>query len=123
MGDYKQLIAYQKAFNLAIDIFNVTKSFPSEEKYGLTSQIRRASRSVCANLAEAYKRRMYKDYFISKLNDCETKNTETQVWLAFALAFNYIDESNHQDLTKRNNEVGKLIWYMIHNPEKFSINK
>ena len=89
----------------------------------VSSQIRRASRSVCANLAEAYKRRMYKDYFISKLNDCETENTETQVWLDFALAFNYIDESNHQDLTKRNNEVGKLIWYMIHNPEKFSINK
>lgn len=120
MGDYKQLIAYQKAFNLAIDIFNITKSFPSEEKYSLTSQIRRASRSVCANIAEAYKRRKYKDYFISKLNDCETENSETQVWLDFALAFNYIDATIHQELTNKNNEVGKLIWYMINNPEKFT---
>ena len=123
MGDYKQLIAYQKAFQLAVDIFNITKNFPSEEKYSLTSQIRRASRSVCANMAEAYKRRLYKDYFISKLNDCETENTETQVWLDFALAFNYIDATIHQELTNRNNEVGKLIWYMINNPVKFSINK
>ena len=75
MGDYKQLIAYQKAFQLAVDIFNITKT---EEKYSLTSQIRRASRSVCANMAEAYKRRLYKDYFISKLNDCETENTENR---------------------------------------------
>lgn len=123
MGDYKKLIAYQKAFALAIDIFNISKTFPVEEKYSLISQIRRSSRSVCANMAEAYKRRMYKDYFISKLNDAETENTETQVWLDFALAFNYIDNELHLELSNRNSEIGKLIWFMSNNPEKFMANK
>lgn len=119
MGDYKQLLAYQKAFDLAIMIFEASKKFPAEEKFGLISQIRNSSRSVCANLAEAYKRRRYKDYFVSKLNDAETENTETQVWLDFALKFGYINNQLHGTMTDRNTEVGKLIWYMIHNPDKF----
>ena len=77
MGDFRNLLAYQKAFNLALRIFEISKEFPPEEKYSLTLQIRKSSRSVCANMAEAYKRRRYKDYFISKLNDSETENTET----------------------------------------------
>lgn len=119
MGDYKKLLAYEKGFELAMKIFEITKKFPSEEKYSLTDQIRRSSRSVCVNLSEAYRRRRYKDYFLSKLNDCETENNETRVWLDFALACNYITNQQYEELTVLNNEVGKLIWYMINNPDKF----
>ncbi|MBI5857152.1 MAG: four helix bundle protein [Sphingobacteriales bacterium] len=120
MGDYRKLIAYQKAFDLAMEIFEITKKFPPEEKYSLTDQVRRSSRSVCTNFVEAYKRRRYKDYFISKLNDSETENAETQVWLDFALACKYITSEKHLDLTAKNDEVAKLILYMINNPDKFS---
>ncbi len=92
MGTYKDLIAYKRAYEVAMKIFHLTKKFPQEERYSLTDQIRRSSRSVCTNIAEAYKRRRYKDYFISKLNDSETENTETQVWLDFSLDCNYLKE-------------------------------
>lgn len=100
-------------------IHNLSQEFPKEERYGLTSQIRNSSKSVCVNTVEAYKRRRYKDYFISKLNDSETENAETQVWLDFALACNYISEGQYNELTETNNEVAKLILYMINNPDKF----
>ncbi len=119
MGDLRTLLAYKKSFELAMEIFQVSKKFPAEEKYSLTDQIRRASRSVCANISESYKRRRYKDYFISKLNDAETENAETQVWLDFAIACNYLSNEQYILLTKKNEEVGKLIWYMINNTEKF----
>ena len=114
MGDYRTLLAYKKAFELAMQIFEISKRFPREEKFGLIAQIRNSSRSVCANIAEAYKRKRYKDYYISKLND-----SETEVWLNFALACGYIEVSLYQELKSKNDEVGKLIWYMIHNPHKF----
>ena len=120
MGDYRKLLAYKKAFEVAIDVFEITKVFPPQEKFSLIDQIRRASRSVCTNLAEAYKRRRYKGYFISKLNDAETENTEVQVWLDFSLACKYISEDKYKELTEKNDEVGKLVWYMIKNPDKFS---
>lgn len=119
MGDYKDLLAYKKSYELAMEIFHSSKKFPSEEKYSLTDQIRRSSRSVCTNLAEAYRRRRYKDYFISKLNDCETENSETQVWLDFAKDCKYLNLDEHKLLTEKNNEAGKLIWFMINNPDKF----
>lgn len=119
MGEYKQLLAFQKGFALAMEIFSISKSFPKEERYSLTDQVRRSSRSVCANIAEAYKRRRYKDYFVSKLNDSETENAETQVWLDFALACQYISQEEHNDLTAKNDEIAKLMWYMINNPDKF----
>lgn len=119
MGDYRKLLAYQKAYNLAMEIFEISKSFHKDEKFGLTNQIRRSSRSVCANIAEAYKRRRYKDYFISKLNDSETENTETQVWLDFSLDNGQIQKQKYDELTFKNNEVGKLTWYMMRNPQKF----
>ena len=77
MGRYKDLLDFKKGYELAMEIFIITKRFPVEEKYSLIDQIRRSSRSVCTNLVEAYRRRRYKDYFISKLNDCETENAET----------------------------------------------
>ena len=113
------MLAYKQGYDLAMRIFHITKKFPPEEKYSLTDQIRRSSRSVCTNLAEAYKRRRYKDYFISKLNDSETENAETQVWLDFSQDCNYITIEEYNILSAKNNEVGKLIWYMINNPDKF----
>lgn len=119
MGHFKSLLAYQKAYQLAIQIFNISRAFPNEERYGFTSQIRNSSRSVCANLAESWKRRQYKDYFMSKLNDAETENAETEVWLDMCLDFKYISPEQYRLLLELNNEVGKLIYYMIKNPEKF----
>lgn len=119
MGHHKELIVYQKAYDLAIKIYHISKRFPPEEKFSLIDQIRRSSRSVCTNLAEAYKRRRYKDYFISKLNDSETENTETEVWRDFTRDCSYINNAEHKELIDLNTEVGKLIWYMIHNPNKF----
>lgn len=120
MGCHKDLLAYQKGYALAIKIYHISKKFPPEERFSLTDQIRRSSRSVCTNLAEAYKRRRYKDYFVSKLNDSETENTETEVWLDFAKDCSYIDTEEYEELVTLNTEVGKLVWYMIHNSEKFT---
>src|SRR5262245_12474583 len=88
MRDYKDLIVYQKAYQLAMDIFEETKKFPPEERFSLTNQIRKSSRSVCANLAEAYRKRRYEAHFVSKLSDSETENTETEVWLDFSKTVN-----------------------------------
>ena len=119
MGNFKDLLAYQKSYSLAMKIFILSKKFPPEEKYSMTDQIRRSSRSVCTNIAESIKRKRYKDYFVSKLNDAETENTETEVWLDFAKDCSYIDTVVYQDLSSLNTEVGKLVWYMISNPDKF----
>ena len=119
MGNYKDLHAFKKGYDLAMEIFRLSKRFPLEEKYSLTDQVRRSSRSVCTNLVEAYRRRRYKDYFMSKLNDAETENSETQVWLDFSLDCKYISTEEYSQLTLKNTEVGKLIWYMINNPDKF----
>ena len=94
MGTLRDLLAYKKAFALAMAIFEVTKFFPKEEMYSLTDQIQRSSRSVNANLAEAYKRRKDPNHFLSKLADADTENAETQTWLDFALACKYISEQN-----------------------------
>jgi four helix bundle protein len=119
MGDYKDLIVYQKAHKLAMDIFEESKKFPPEEKFSLTDQIRRSSRSVCANLAEAYRKRRYKVHFTSKLSDSETENIETEVWLNFSIDCKYIIQEKYTDFISRNTEVGKMLWNMINNPDKF----
>ena len=119
MSDYRNLIAYKKAYELAMDIFEVTKTFPKEERFELTSQIRRSSRSVCANLAESMKRSRYIAHYSSKLNDSETENAETQVHIDFSLSCKYITTQKHQEWTTKNNDVGNLLVYMINNPEKF----
>ena len=119
MGSFRDLIVYQKAFSLAMDVFQESKKFPTGEKYGLTSQIRRSSRSVCSNIGEGYRKRIYKNHFVSKLTDADMENTETQVWSDFALACKYIDERTYQDWNARSEEVGKMLGTMIENPEKF----
>jgi four helix bundle protein len=119
MGKVKELIVYQKAFHLAMDIFQLTKGFPQDEKYGLTSQIRRSSRSVCSNIAEGYRKRIYKAHFISKLTDADMENTETSVWIDFALSCGYIDNQVKSRLDQQTEEIGKLLHFMIDNPHKF----
>lgn len=116
---YKRLEAYKKAFHLAMRIFDVTKTFPKEERYALTDQIRRSSRSVCSNIAEGYRKRLYLKHFIAKLSDSDMENTETQVWLDFALACGYLEQSTKEILYQESIEIGKLLGYMIQNPEKF----
>ena len=118
---YQDLLAYQKGFALAMKIFDLSKSFPKEEKYSLTDQIRRSSRSVCANIAEAYRKRDYPKHFHSKLTDCDAENSETQTWLEFAFACEYITQEIFVRFTNENLEVGKLINYMILNPNKFGV--
>ncbi|MEO7922513.1 MAG: four helix bundle protein [Chitinophagaceae bacterium] len=120
MGHYKDLLAFKKSYELAMEIYNVSKTVPTEERYSLIDQVRRSSRSVCTNLVEAYRRRRYKDYFISKLNDSESENAETQVWLDFSHDCKYISTEEYTKLSAKNDEVGKLIWFMINNPDKFT---
>ena len=92
ISSYKELRVYQAALDAAEQIFQLTKSFPVEERYSMTDQIRRASRSVCANLGEAWRRRRYKRHFISKINECESEAEETRVWLELSGRCGYISE-------------------------------
>lgn len=121
--DFKALLAYKKAFDLGMQIYEVSKSFPKEETFSLTDQIRRSSRSVCANISESYRKRRYPKSFISKLTDADGENSETSTWLDFALACNYIEPDIHKTLIDQGLEVGKLINYMINNPGKFGVNE
>jgi len=104
--DFKELTAYKKAFTLAMMIYKVSKSFPKEEQYSLTDQIRRSSRSTCANIAEAYRKRIYPKHFISKLTDSDGENSETVVWLDFALECEYLDRKTHNSLYSECLEIG-----------------
>ena len=119
MGTIRDLLAYQKAFALAMEIFEQSKFFPKEETYSMTDQIRRSSRSVNANLAEAYRKRRYPNHFISKISDADTENGETQTWLQFALACKYISQEKHDQLFNQCEEIARLLVYMMNNPEKF----
>ncbi len=116
---FQNLLAYRKSVDLAMEIFEMTWTFPKEEKYSLTDQIRRSSRSVPANIAESYAKRLYPKHFISKLTDSDGENLETQSWLEFSLKCKCIDEETYNRLLILSQEVGKLIFYMINNPEKF----
>ena len=120
MSDFRDLLAYKKSFSNAMEIFELTKSFPKEERYSLIDQIRRSSRSVCANLAEGYRKRRYPKHFIAKLSDADMENSETMTWLEFSLACEYIDNDVYKKQKLNNEEVGRLIGYMINNPDKFN---
>ena len=108
---------------MRIIISALVKKFPPEEKYDLTSQIRRSSRSVCASIGEAYRKRLYPAHFISKVSDADMENSETQVWLDFAFFCAYIDEKRRIELETKSIEVGKLLYHMMANPEKYNNNK
>lgn len=113
---HRELDVYQLAFDAAMRIFELTKSFPKEERYSLTDQIRRASRSVCSNIAEAWRKRRYEAAFVSKLNDSEAEAAETQTWLEFSVRCEYLDTQEGSELEKVYDQViGKLV-HMITNP-------
>ena len=114
-------MVYSKAYQLAMDVFLLSGRFPPEERYALTSQIRRSSRSVCLNLREAWAKRRYEAHFISKLTDCDGENSETDSSLDFAKDCGYIPESQHMKLSELNREVGRMLGSMINNPEPFLI--
>ncbi len=115
----KDLIAYQKAYSLAMEIFAVSKSFPKDERYSLTDQIRRSSRSVCANLREAWAKRKYEAHFVSKLTDADGENAETDTWIDFARNTDYLNDETHRRLSGLCAEVGKMLGSMINNPKPF----
>ncbi len=119
MAGVKDLIVYQKAFKVSMEIFEVTKQFPMDEKYALISQIRRSSRSVCSNLAEAYRKRIYPAHFVAKISDADMENTETQTWLDFGLECKYINSEEFENLYRQTCEIGKLLNHIYNNPEKY----
>ncbi len=121
--NFKDLLAYKKAFHLAMEIFEVSKTFPKEEKHSLTDQLRRSSRSPCAQIAEAYRKRQYPKHYLSKLSDGDAENSETQVWLAFAYACKYLERPKYLHLHALSLEVGNLIGNMMKNPQKFGVKK
>ena len=117
----KELRVYQKGYELAMKVLRASLTFPSEERYAATSQIRRSSRSVCLNLREAWAKRRYEAHFISKLTDCDGENSETDSSLDFAKDCGYISDQQHAELTSLCTEIGKMLGSMINNPAPFLI--
>lgn len=117
---HRDLKVFQLSYRLAMEIFHLTRHFPREEVYSLTDQIRRSSRSVAANIAEAFRKRRYPNMLISKLTDCDGEATETQVWLDFALDCGYLSQEDHDRLTSGYEEVGRMLSGMIANPQRFA---
>jgi len=118
-GSFRDLRVYQKAFALAMQIFDITKKFPHEEKYELTDQIRRSSRAVWRAIGEGYRKRQYPKHFSSKMSDSDMENTETQVSLDFALKCEYISQEEYKDFLEKSEEVGRMLNHMVENPEKY----
>ncbi|MDY0078704.1 MAG: four helix bundle protein [Bacteroidales bacterium] len=119
INSFRDLIVYQKAYKLAMEIFEITQSFPKEEKYSLTDQIRRSSRSITSNIAEAWSKRIYPKSFVSKLSDSLGEEYETEGWLDYSLDCKYIDKDQHTKLLIGYDEVRKMLISMMNNPEKF----
>ncbi|NEQ43254.1 MAG: four helix bundle protein [Leptolyngbya sp. SIOISBB] len=118
---HEELEVYKLAFEMAMQIFQLSKRFPVEERYSLTDQMRRSSRSVCANLAEAWRKRRYRAAFIAKLSDSEAEAAETQTWINFAVRCGYLNQELGQDLSRNYDRIlGKLV-KIIHNPSPWLI--
>jgi four helix bundle protein len=118
---HTELEVYKKAFAVAMEVFHISKSFPNEETYSLTDQVRRSSRSVCANLAEAWRKRRYEGAFISKLSDCESEAAETQVWLQFAVECEYLDRDKAARFYLAYEEILRMLVAIIDSPESWLI--
>ena len=117
---FRELKVYLLAKEIALDVFELSKGFPSHEKYSLTDQIRRSSRSVCANIAEAWRKRRYPAAFIAKLNDCEAECSETQVWLEFAKEFSYLSEEKFTALDEKCDHCTAMLVNMSSAPERWT---
>ena len=118
---FRDLKVYQLAFRLAMEIFKLSKGFPKEEKYSLTDQIRRASRSVAANISEGYRKKRYLKMFVSKMADADGEATETQVWIDFAAECGYLSTERQAELRSAYEEIGRMLGGMIAHPERFSV--
>ncbi len=116
---YRDLLVYQKAFRLALEIFDESRDFPRQEQYSLTDQLRRSSRSIVVNIAEAWKKRRYPKAFISKLSDCSAEQAETTVWLDFCLHHKYLPADRHEYFQSAYDEIGAMLHGMMDKPEKF----
>ncbi len=117
----KELTVYQKSYALAMQIFEISKTFPKEEVFALTSQIRRSSRSVPMNLREAWAKRRYEAHFVSKLTDCDGETNETDTSIDFARDCGYIRDAQHRELAGLNTEIGRMLGKMINDPTPFLI--
>ena len=115
----KDLIVYKRAYELSMRIFELTQRFPPEERFALTNQIRRSSRSICLNLREAWAKRRYPSAFVAKLTDCDGENSETDSSIDFARDCGYIDDREHAKVARMVSEIGKMLGSMIQRPEKF----
>ena len=121
IGSFKDLIVYQKAYKLAMEIFEISKSFPKEEKYSLTDQMRRSSRSVTSCLAESWAKRRYEKSFVNKLTDSLGEENETEVWLDYSKGCKYIQKETHERVLSEYDEVRKMLISMINNPDKWCL--
>ncbi len=116
---YRDLEVFQLSYKLAMDIFEITKTFPKEERYSLTDQIRRSSRSIPVNIAEAWKKRVYPKMFVSKIIDAAGEAAETEVWVDISKDSGYLPVEKYEELGSAYNEVNRMLYGMIEKPEKF----
>jgi four helix bundle protein len=119
LNSAKDLNVYKKAYALSMEIFKLSKEWPADERYSLTDQIRRSSRSVCANLREAWAKRRYEAHFTSKLTDCDGENSETDTWLDYAKDCGYVTEVQHSQLVGESEAVGRMLGKMLNDPSTF----
>ena len=115
----KELKVYKAAYELSMEIFEISKTWPPEERYSLTDQIRRSSRSVCSNIREAWAKRRYEAHFVSKLTDADGENSETDTWLDFSKDCGYLKRESFEPLKEKCESVGKMLGSMLKNPESF----
>ena len=113
---HTDLEVYKKAFDVAMTVFELSKAFPKEETYSLTDQVRRSSRSVCTNLAEAWRKRRYENHFVSKLSDSEMEAGETQSWIQFSVACGYLPKDTARSVYRDYDSLTKMLVTMINNP-------
>lgn len=118
---HTDLEVYQSSFKLAGRVFRCTKRFPKEERYSLTDQIRRSSRSVCANLAEAWRKRRYEAAFVAKLNDSEAEAAETQTWIEFAVDCEYVSKEEGRKLWKEYDSIIAMLVEMISHSSRWTL--
>ena len=123
INSHRELDVYRLAFECAMEIFLISKGFPAEERYSLTDQIRRASRSVCSNLAEAWRKRIYKAVFVNKISDSMQEASETQTWLDFCIACKYIDQQTFERLDQEYEKILAMLNAMEMKADKFCYNR
>lgn len=119
--NFRELRVYQSSIEGAMGIFEITKTFPAEEKYSMVDQIRRSSRSVCANIAEAWRKRIYKAHLVNKLSDSSAEADETRVWLELAFRCGYLSERTFSDLDSKYDLIAAQLVKMMSQPDKWTI--